>query len=40
MTLTRDSFEKFYRYKQDIKTKEKMLLVLKVVYHGIIAAHR
>ncbi|MER5176656.1 MAG: helix-turn-helix domain-containing protein, partial [Candidatus Nitrosocosmicus sp.] len=39
MTLTnRESFEKFYRYEQDIKTKERMLLVFNVVYHGMIAA--
>ncbi|MER5175127.1 MAG: helix-turn-helix domain-containing protein [Candidatus Nitrosocosmicus sp.] len=38
MTLTRESFEKFYRHEQDIKTKERMLLVFNVVYHGMIAA--
>ena len=38
MTLTRESFEKIYRYEQDIKAKERMLLVLKVVYRGKISA--
>ena len=33
------SFEKIYRSEQDVKTKERMLLVLNVVYHGMIAAH-
>jgi len=35
----RESFEKIYRYEQDAKTKERMLLVLNVVYHGKVAAH-
>ena len=38
MTPTRESFEKLYRYEQDVKTKERMLLVLNVVYHGMISA--
>ena len=39
LTLTRESFERIYRDERDIKTKERMLLVLNVVYHGKIAAH-
>ena len=39
MTLTRESFERIYRSEQDVKTKERMLLVLNVVYQGMIAAH-
>ena len=39
MTLAnRESFEKIYRYEQDVKTKERMLLVLNVVYRGKISA--
>ncbi|MER5175305.1 MAG: helix-turn-helix domain-containing protein, partial [Candidatus Nitrosocosmicus sp.] len=40
MTLTnRESFEKIYRYEQNVKTKERMLLlVLNVVYQGKVAA--
>ena len=39
MTLAnRESFEKIYRYEQDAKTKERMLLVLMVVYQGKISA--
>ena len=39
MTLgNRESFEKIYRYEQDVKTKERMLLVLNLVYQGKIAA--
>jgi putative transposase len=38
LTLVRESFEKLYRYEQDVKTKERMLLVLNVVYHGMISA--
>ncbi|MER5174644.1 MAG: hypothetical protein ABJB76_09840 [Candidatus Nitrosocosmicus sp.] len=38
MTPTRESFEKIYKYEQDIKTKERMLLISNVVYQGIIAA--
>jgi hypothetical protein len=33
------SFEKIYRIEKGIKVKEKMLLVLNVVYHGNVAAH-
>ena len=33
------SFEKIYRSEQDVKTKERMLLVLNVVYYGMVAAH-
>ena len=39
MTLTRESFERIYRYEQDVKTKERMLLVLNVVYQGKVPAH-
>ena len=38
MTLTRESFERIYRYELDVKTKERMLLVLNVAYHGLMAA--
>ncbi|MER5176182.1 MAG: winged helix-turn-helix domain-containing protein [Candidatus Nitrosocosmicus sp.] len=39
LTLTnRESFEKIYRYEQDIKTKERMLLVLNVIYQGKVPA--
>jgi len=31
--------EKIYRDVQDAKTKERMLLVLNVIYHGKISAH-
>ncbi|MER5174355.1 MAG: helix-turn-helix domain-containing protein, partial [Candidatus Nitrosocosmicus sp.] len=34
----RESFEKIYRYEQDIKTKERMLLILNVIYHGKVPA--
>ncbi len=37
MTLTKESFEKIYRYEQDVKTKERMLLILNVVYQGKIS---
>ncbi len=39
MNLAKASFEKIYRAKQDAKTRERMLLVLNVVYHGMVAAH-
>ena len=39
MTLTRTSFERIYRSEQDVKTKERMLLVLNAVHHGMVAAH-
>jgi putative transposase len=39
LTLTRESFEKIYRHEQDVKTKERMLLlVLNVVYQGKVPA--
>ena len=38
LTLTRESFEKLYRYEQNVKTKERMLLVLNVVYHEKVSA--
>ena len=39
MTLTESSFEKIYRSEQHVKAKERMLLVLNVVYHRIVASH-
>jgi putative transposase len=39
LTLTKTSFEKIYRDEEDVKTKERMLLVLNVIYYGMIAAH-
>ena len=39
MTLTRTSFERIYRSELDVKTRERMLLVLNVVYQGMVAAH-
>ena len=39
MTITRTSFERIYRSEQDAKTRERMLLVLNVAYHGMVAAH-
>jgi putative transposase len=38
LTLTGESFEKIYRCEQDIKTKERMLLVLNVIYQRKISA--
>ena len=39
MTLAnRESFEKIYRYEQDVKTKERMLLILNVVYQRKVSA--
>jgi len=38
LTLAGESFEKIYRCEQDIKTKERMLLVLNVVYQRKISA--
>jgi transposase len=38
LTLVRESFEKIYRYEQDVKTKERMLLVFNVVYQGKVSA--
>ena len=39
LTLTKASFERIYRSEQDAKTKERMLLILDVVYQGKVAAH-
>ncbi|MDQ6723303.1 MAG: helix-turn-helix domain-containing protein [Thermoproteota archaeon] len=39
MSLTKTSFEMIYRDEEDVNTKERMLLVLNVVYHGILSAH-
>ena len=39
MTITKTSFERVYRSELDAKTKERMLLVLNVAYHGMVAAH-
>ena len=39
MTLTKTSFERIYRSEQDVKTKERMLLVFNVVYQSMVAAH-
>jgi putative transposase len=39
LTLTKESFEKSYRSEADVKTKERMLLVLNVIYHSMIAVH-
>ena len=38
MNLTKASFEKIYKTEQDVKAKERMLLVLNVVYHNRVAA--
>src|SRR6185437_11262924 len=38
LTPTRELIEKIYRYEQDIKTKERMLLILNMVYQGKVAA--
>jgi len=39
LTLARELFEKFYRSEQDVKTKERMLLVLNVVCQSMVPAH-
>ncbi len=40
MTFTNNtSFEKIYRFEQDVRTKERMLFVLNVIFHGMVAAH-
>ena len=39
MNLTKASFEKICRAEQDARIKERMLLVLNVAYHGMVAAH-
>jgi len=38
LILTRESFEKIYRSEQDVKTKERMLLVLNGVYQRKVSA--
>jgi len=39
LAINKTSFEKIYRNEHDAKTKERMLLVLNVVYNNIIPAH-
>ena len=39
MTTTKSSFERSYRIEKNVNVKERMLLVLNVIYHGKIAAH-
>ena len=39
MAITRTAFEGVYRAQKDARVKERMLLVLNVVYYGKIAAH-
>jgi transposase len=39
LTITRTAFERVYRAQKDVRVKERMLLVLNVVYYGKIAAH-
>ncbi len=39
MNITKASFERIYREEQDVKVKERMLLVLNVVYHDMVASH-
>ena len=39
MSLTKTSFEKIYRDEEELKTKERMLLVLNIVYQGKISAY-
>ena len=39
MTITRTAFERVYRAQKDARAKERMLLVLNVVYYGKVAAH-
>jgi putative transposase len=38
LTINKTSFEKIYRNEHDVKTKERMLLVLNVLYNDIIPA--
>ncbi len=38
MTINKTSFEKIYRNEHDVKTKERMMLVLNVLYNDIIPA--
>jgi hypothetical protein len=39
LTLAKTSFEKIYRDEVNVNTKERMLLVLNIVYQGKISAH-
>ena len=39
LAINKTSFEKIYRNEHDAKTKQRMLLVLNVVYNNIIPAH-
>ncbi len=39
MTITKIAFERVYRAQKDAKVKERMLLVLNVIYYNKIAAH-
>ncbi len=39
MTITQTAFERIYRAQKDTKVKERMLLVLNVIYYNKIAAH-
>jgi putative transposase len=39
LSLTKTSFENSYRDEEDVNTKERMLLVLNVVYQGKVPAH-
>jgi hypothetical protein len=39
LSLTKTSFKTIYRSEEDVKTKERMLLVLTFVYHDMISAH-
>ncbi len=39
LTISRTAFERVYRTQNDAKVKERMLLVLNVVYYNKIAAH-
>jgi len=38
LAIFRKSFENIYRYERDVKTNERMLLVLNVVYRDKISA--
>ncbi len=39
MTNTRTTFERVYRAEKDTRVKERMLLVLNIVYYNKIASH-
>jgi transposase len=39
LILVKTSFERIYKDEEDVKTKERMLLILNVVYRGMVAAH-